>query len=56
MWWVVQGPEEAPQRLDETAWVEMNKDNSDSGASTPSPPQSKRTCSPSPVPKTMEST
>lgn len=31
---VVQGLEEASQRPHETAWVEMNKDNSDSGAFT----------------------
>lgn len=53
---VAQGLEEASQRPHETAWVEMNKDNSDSGASTHSPPQTKSTRSPSPVPKTMEST
>lgn len=53
---VVQGLEEASQRPHETAWVEMNKDNSDSGAFTHSPPQTKSIRSPSPVPKTTEST
>lgn len=41
-WWVVQGLEEAPQGPHETGGVEMNRDNSDSGASTHSPPQNKK--------------